>query len=335
MAQFSTAFTNPTLQNANAALSGVGALASTSTAKPKPKPTEKTRYVYPLQRLEDTADYLEIKILKYVPPGLTIGSNLPYLTPSTATSNILSQKKKPLYYINLPIPQSLTDNNSVTWGDDTINPLEAYGLNATSNVIKQGPASIPDQIEKLAKDATTGIVAGKAQDLVVAALSGKAVSSLGANVSTQSILGRATGQVLNPNLELLFQGVNLRTFPFVFDFAPRDENEAREVKDIIRIFKRSMTAKTKLGSGAPGVGLFISPPDVFQLTFKTGKNNHPFLNKFKPAALVDMNLNYTASGTYATYKDGTPVHMQMSLTFKELNPIYAEDYDVKESGVGY
>ena len=39
MAQFSTAFTNPTLQNANAALSGVGALASTSTAKPKPKPT--------------------------------------------------------------------------------------------------------------------------------------------------------------------------------------------------------------------------------------------------------------------------------------------------------
>lgn len=50
-----------------------------------------------------------------------------------------------------------------------------------------------------------------------------------------------------------------------------------------------------------------------------------------------MNISYTGSGTYSTYQDGTPVHMQMSLTFKELNPIYAEDYDTDEGqiGVGY
>ena len=50
-----------------------------------------------------------------------------------------------------------------------------------------------------------------------------------------------------------------------------------------------------------------------------------------------MNVIYTASGTYATYQDSTPVHLQMTLTFKELNPIYGEDYNKEEGlgGVGY
>ena len=51
-----------------------------------------------------------------------------------------------------------------------------------------------------------------------------------------------------------------------------------------------------------------------------------------------MSVNYTNAGTFASYADGTPVSIQMSLTFKELNPIYHEDYDEfyeNEFGVGY
>jgi hypothetical protein len=270
-----------------------------------------------------------------VQPGIDISDNPLTLKLSTSTTKIKNQKEKPLYYIHLPIPQTLTDNNSVTWGDDSLNPLEAFGLSESTKIMQGGPAEIPESIKRLVSTAVSGVQQGGAQDLILAALAGKAVGSFGGNVSAQSILGRATGQILNPNLELLFEGVNLRTFPFVFDFAPRDEKEADEVKNIIRIFKKSMAAKTTLKSGAAGIGLFISAPDVFQLTFKSGKNDHPFLNKFKPAALIDMSLNYTASGTYATYTNGTPVHIQMTLTFKELNPIYAEDYNVSEPGVGY
>ena len=40
-----------------------------------------------------------------------------------------------------------------------------------------------------------------------------------------------------------------------------------------------------------------------------------------------MTVNYTNSGTFASYADGTPVSIQMNLTFKELNPIYQEDYE--------
>ena len=36
-----------------------------------------------------------------------------------------------------------------------------------------------------------------------------------------------TGQVINPNLELLFSGPNLRSFTFNFTLTPRDAEEAR------------------------------------------------------------------------------------------------------------
>ena len=50
-----------------------------------------------------------------------------------------------------------------------------------------------------------------------------------------------------------------------------------------------------------------------------------------------MNVDYTGAGTYATYSDATPVHMKVSLSFQELTPIYAEDYDEGQGtgGVGY
>jgi hypothetical protein len=67
----------------------------------------------------------------------------------------------------------------------------------------------------------------------------------------------------------------------------------------------------------------------------SGANPHPFLNKFKICALKGMSVNYTGSGTYATYADATPVHMIMTLNFQELTPIFAEDYKNSDEGVGY
>ena len=74
----------------------------------------------------------------------------------------------------------------------------------------------------------------------------------------------------------------------------------------------------------------------------SGGKSHPFLNQFKICALTNMSVNYTGSGTYATYSDATPVHMVMTLAFQELTPIYNEDYVNKDgefkptlTGTGY
>ena len=138
-------------------------------------------------------------------------------------------------------------------------------------------------------------------------------------------------------MELLFGGVQLRTFSFDFDFAPRDPRESNEIKKIIRAFKVSMNAKNGSTGDDPSSGLFIKSPDIFQLTYKTGSKNHEFLHKFKPMALLNMAVNYTGAGTYATYDNTAPIHMKMNLTLQELNPIYSEDYETEEGkeGVGF
>ena len=242
------------------------------------------------------------------------------------------------YLIELPIPQDLSDSNSVTWGEDRANALELAAL-AVAQEAMQG--NIGENAVNLAQTAVTALNTGidipglksDTQAAVRAALSGAAIGALGSNVSPQSVISRSTGQILNNNLELLFQGVNLRTFPYSITFSPRSPEEATVVKDIIRRLKTSMAPKAGEFDGTAG-GIFIQSPDVFQLKFLKDDVDHPFLHAFKLCALTGMSVNYTNAGTYSTYEDGTPVNIRMSLTFKELNPIYAEDYVQGGAGPG-
>ena len=242
------------------------------------------------------------------------------------------------YLIELPIPQDLTDSNSVTWGEDRANALELGALAVAQKAMGE---NIGEGAVNVAQAAVTALNSGidipglkpETQGAVRAALSGAAIGALGSNVSPQSVISRSTGQILNNNLELLFKGVNLRTFPYAITFSPRSPKEADIVRQIIRRLKASMAPKAGEFNGT-AAGIFIQSPDVFQLKFLKDDVDHPFLHSFKLCALTGMAVNYTNAGTYSTYEDGTPVNIRMSLTFKELNPIYHEDYQQVGAGPG-
>ena len=242
------------------------------------------------------------------------------------------------YLIELPIPQDITDSNSITWGEDRANALELGALAVAQKAMAGNP--LEDGVA-LAQAAVTALNTGidipglkpETQGAVRAALSGAAIGALGSNVSPQSVISRSTGQILNNNLELLFKGVNLRTFPYNITFSPRSPKEGDVVKQIIRRLKASMAAKAGEFNGT-AAGIFIQSPDVFQLKFLKDDVDHPFLHSFKLCALTGMSVNYTNAGTYTSYEDGTPVNIRMSLTFKELNPIYPEDYQQVGAGPG-
>lgn len=280
---------------------------------------------YPLKRIDASSDYLEIKVLEYVPGGYS--SQAGSLSIGNASNNITAQQK-PLAYIQLPIPQNISDNQTVDWGGDKLDPYSAFASQAAGQLI-QNPLDIVKVLEDSLKTLENTATTGGGQNLIRSKMAAEAAKIIGANVSANSLLGRATGQVINPNLELLFGGPNIRTFPFTFTFSPREPAEGETVKKIIWTLKKHMVTKRVSG------GLFIQTPDVFQITYKTGSRPHPFLNTFKPAALINMDVNYTGSGTYATYNDATPVHITMTLIFKELNPIYEDEYKSSDKNVGY
>ena len=291
---------------------------------------------YPQKSIGKDDDYLEISLVKYNPPGFIDFDKEKKTIVSPTGSDKNSNVEMIEQTIQLPIPSNIGDTNQVSWGKDEINPITAVAVGGVNAVL--GSPSLKT-LRNIAEKSLTAsgevILKGGAQDLIKNAVISKLVNSLGANTSTSGLISRATGQVLNPNLELLFSGVNLRSFSFDFDFTPRDSKESKVVKNIIRTFKIGMAPRT--GGTNEGAGLFISAPNVFILTYKSGKNDHPFLNVFKPCALVNMTTNYTGSGSYSTYSDSTPVHMKMNLGFTELNPIYYEDYVTVKgiTGVGY
>ena len=251
-----------------------------------------------------------------------------------------TKKTKHHYYIELPIPQDVNDSNTVTWGDDNMNIFQLAGVAAAANFIKDPAGGFEAAREVLTRgifgdDNEGGSFSGidaKTQNAIRAAIGGKAINALGGQISTNSVLGRAQGVILNSNLELLFDSVNLRSFPFSINFSPRNPDESMMVKHIIRALKHSMAAKKEAEQGQGGI--FLRAPDVFSLRYLHNGVDHPFLNSFKDCALTGMAVNYTNAGTYASYGEGTPVSIKMDLTFKELNPIYHEDYEEFSMGDG-
>lgn len=290
---------------------------------------------YPNAQLERDSDFLEIKVVQYEPPGFDTNANQGVRLRSSSDS-LKKNIETPLGSIFLPIPETIQDSNGVSWGEDSINGLAAAGAGAVLNTIQSDTFSEAGQnlvggtenaIKSLGGDAGTG-------KLLNSFFASKALNVFGANTSLGGVLARSSGQILNPNMELLFNGVQLRSFNFDFDLAPRDEKESDIVKKIIRTLKKSMSAKSQAQGNNNTSGLFIKSPDVYQLVYKTGKDDHKFLHKFKPMALLNMSVNYTGAGTYATYDNTAPVHMKMNLSFQELNPVYAEDYDKGQGAEG-
>lgn len=310
---------------------------------------------YPYEALTDSTDYLQISILEYSrPSGLlgfsgTSGSRRnagDTLYAGNIQSNQLSEsplnpqnastsKRTSAGIILLPMPSNIQDGNSVTYADDTLNGITAeavgtvYEAMKTSNLFDPASSStiLANEMGKLANLAIDN------KDIILKSLAAQAVNVFGGNISIDQFLAREKGEIFNPNMELLFNGVTLRAFKFSFKMTPRNDKEMKQVKNIIRTFKQNMAPKTNGATSA----YFLKTPNIFELTYKKGPDPHPFLHKFKQCALTDMAVNYTGENVYATYQDGTPVSMVMDLTFKELEPIYDTDYDAIEAleGVGY
>ena len=321
------------------------------------------RYPVKMDGRGNTGDRLLIKCVEYITPskakdtrmGITINEvaerkngketgkviREPKLRNFGMTADARTrQQQKTKYFVELPIPQDINDSTSVTWGEDTLNMFELAGLAIGKSVIDKPAETAARSLDLFTSGVRIPNLDNDTQEAFKAAISGRAINALGSNVTPRSIISRSTGQVLNSNLELLFQGVNLRTFPFSVTFSPRNAGEGERVKAIIRSLKQSMSAKaggTESFNGASASGIMIKAPDVFILEYRSDGIRHPFLNNFKTCALTSINVNYTNAGTYATYHNSTPVNIRMDMVFKELNPIYAEDFDTDSgrSGVGY
>lgn len=284
---------------------------------------------YPLNRLDATCDYFKITIAEYKPGGGAQSASGSFKVAEGSQANSPKKNKSVKEIILLPIPNNLVDSNTTGWGEDSINSMAAKGVQEAQKVMKSGTNAI-NQAKGSISDIYASVKGSKDEfgRAANAYFASEAVNALGANTSANGILARTTGQIINPNQELLFNGVSIRSFSYTFDLIPRSLSEGNQVKMIIRAFKKHMAAKKS------PKGVFLGSPDIFQLEFMSGAKPHPFLHRFKPCACTNVSVNYTGAGAYSTYEDSTPIHMTLTVSFQELNPVYFEDYELA-GGVGF
>lgn len=144
------------------------------------------------------------------------------------------------------------------------------------------------------------------------------------SVTTNDVLGSTLGVVLNPNTELLFSGFQMRTFSLRFKMAPRNNNEAKAMREIIGTFKK--VSLPKYGASPGGTldlnahfkGFFKNDEPETDVEKPAEKDENASSNADKAKALGTSNANYI----------GVPGLCQVKFMHKsELHP-YLPQYKI-------
>ena len=220
--------------------------------------------------------------------------------------------------VTLPIQGGIADSNQVGYNNSTLNPVQG----ALAAVALNPQAALQNLIN---------VLKGDAEDIQAAIRSDEAKNTIGAlrlflaqsAVGAQGLVPRTTGAILNPNLELILQAPQLRSFNFTFTMSARSRTEATQIKKIIRFFKQGMSVKRS------DTSLFIVSPNMFRINYLTGEGRqHPSLGRIKNCALAAINTEYTPDGTYMTFDDAdrTMTSYKITMQFTELEPVTEDDY---------
>ena len=274
------------------------------------KTSEFGYFVYPTGLGSTKQDVIKFSMLKYSPSWLRGGERT-------------APKSRTIGTAVLPIPNGISDTNSVDWGQNTLNAVEAAVAAAAFTSITEG---LGKGIKEAGDSLKEFLGEGETKTGVASLYTAAAVGT-GAQV-----LARTSGSVINPNLELLFNGPQLRPFQFTFKLSARSEDEAKEIIKILNFFKRGMSPIRTESN------LFLKAPNTFKIQYlhrPQGETaDHPYIGRIKECALQSVTTSYTPEGQYATFSDGVMVSYQLTMQFQELEPVFNNDYDGIE-GIGF
>ena len=330
-----------------------------------PRPTTPDTFRYPFD-IDDNQDHLKIQQFEYQrPPDNRVQASRPaQYRPYTDGYQADDVKGKPYGKyggtVLLPMPK-VSDSNGAEWGKSDLN---VFGLGFTAiaggvintltgNINKDNEAGFTsgDELregflkdvdtenqkasqgnflrQRIFSDDRAGINNLSSVGQAGLAIGAQELSKFaGVNLSADEVLARSTGKILNPNAELLFQGPVLRDFGFKFLMIARSEDEAEEIRKIIKFFK---VGAAPVFSDGPAL---LGTPNVFQLEYKAGKRRLNTVNRFNEMALRTITVDYAPDGFWSAYQDSHPVALVMSLQFSELRPLYRVDHE-NGGEVGY
>ena len=244
--------------------------------------------------------------------------------------------------IVLPIPQDLSNEIQQVW--------QGKQFTAGGRAAIAGLAGGQFHYASKMLDNITGHMKAAQTAINTAVLN--AIPGVGGNIEFNDVSGSTQGIVINPNAELMYDSPEMREVGMVFKMVPRNSDESSIIRKIYQTFRKAslpqfggsseakslFVSDTENGTGAASelgdqdeVNMitaennWIRVPSLCKFTFMKGAAKHPHLIQFKPCAISKVEVNYTADGTYATYSDGAPLSVELTLNFMETKVIFRQD----------
>ena len=224
------------------------------------------------------------------------------------------------------MPQDLSTGYRAQWTGKKFSNL---GANMLKTIGSKNPLEGLENAKNSATNAVNNLIpqgTNKAIQETIGRITGDSLSA-------DDIFGSTRGVILNPNVELLFGGHDLRNFTLTYKLVPRNEDEAKDIKKIINTFRAAMLPNFADGDeltfsrAISTASNFIKVPNVCKLSFMRGGGLNPDVPQYKMCAMTQVDINYTPDGTYATYSDGTMVAYELTLSFQETKLIFSEEVE--------
>lgn len=216
--------------------------------------------------------------------------------------------------IRLYMPQFVF-NDGVSYDNAELGVLGAAAIAGTSgdmgNLLGAGKDLLTSSI--------TGVMRGGKNSSVAASLALQRLKSVpifgDLFVKNLAATQVATGVKQSPNVRVLFNSTNLRTFSFSFNLIASSTSEAREINEIVKKFRTELYPEAliqKIGDANVEVGLRF--PNRFLLNLYYGEKQ--VFHKIKPCYLTSMSTTYNKSQSTMHY-DGQPFEVDITLNFSE------------------
>ena len=282
-------------------------------------------------RIDEGEDFVMFDFYDYKPPFQdrtrndkdVLNETLEQYSASGFAAEYFKDKSYP--QILLYMPQDVTDSLSAKWEGKKFGAL-------TTGMLSAAGADGVEKIDELSKSVGEAIGKGTVNS-AAAIVSGLAEKITGDQISANDLFTGISGVARNPNVEVLFQSMELRNFDLTFKMAPYDNQDVQNMDAIIRIFKMAMLPQYQLAEGTKVFGMdnksleagFIQVPKVCAVNFMRGSNRNYYLPKYKMCAITDVNVNYTPDNVYATFSGSSPVATEIKISFMETKLIFSED----------
>jgi hypothetical protein len=204
------------------------------------------------------------------------------------TLNFKPKKKRKVATISLYIPDTLNFQYNAGYGNLTLQQVANEAAGTAASAVNNVPI-----LGTLANIGTLGLSAAQSNAARLA-------------LSTQ-------GLAINPQQQLLFDGIDFRTYQMAFTFTPYSRQEAETVKEIIKLFRYHAAPQITTAAA----GMFFVPPSTFNLDFLFNGQRNTNITKVTESVIENIDVNYAPNG-WAAHDNGAPVQTTLTINFKEI-----------------